>query len=75
MAPSAAFWAGMKLVRLYIAQDNRGWHEDIAYSHYQERLAELEMDGADVYMAKILPPKRRQRTHNVRTGPVAHLYG
>jgi PII-like signaling protein len=46
----------MKLVRLYIAQDNRGWHEDIAYSHYQERLAELEMDGADVYMAKILPP-------------------
>jgi hypothetical protein len=65
----------MKLVRLYISQDNRGWHEDIAYSHYQERLAELEMDGADVYMAKILPPKRRQRPDIVRTGPAAHLYG
>ena len=32
----------MKLVRLYISQDNRGWHEDIAYSRYQERLADLE---------------------------------
>jgi hypothetical protein len=65
----------MKTIRLYVSQDSRGWHEDIPYSHYQERLAELEMDGADVYMAKILPPKRRPRPDNVRTGPVAHLYG
>ena len=75
MEHSAAVWAGMKIVRLYISQDNRGWHEDIAYSRYQERLADLEMDGADVYMAKILPPKRRPRPDIVRTGPVAHLYG
>jgi hypothetical protein len=65
----------MKLVRLYVSQDNRGWHEDIAYSAYQERLADLEMDGADVYMAKILPPKRRPRPDNVRTGATAHFYG
>jgi hypothetical protein len=65
----------MKLVRLYISQDNRGWHEDIAYSRYEDRLTDLEMAGAKVYMAKILPPKRRPRTPTIRTGPVAHLYG
>jgi hypothetical protein len=60
-------------VRFYISQDNRSWHEDTPYSRYQERLAEIQMDGATVYMAKILPPARPERTYKSRTGPTAHL--
>jgi hypothetical protein len=65
----------MKTIRLYVSQDSRGWHEDIPYSRYEDRLTELEMTGADVYMAKVLPQPRRVRTPSVRTGAVAHLYG
>jgi len=51
----------MKLVRLYVLQNNRRWHEDIQYGDHLERVADLEMDGAQVYHAKILPAPPRMR--------------
>jgi PII-like signaling protein len=51
----------MKLVRLYVLQNNRRWHEDITYGDHLERVAELEMDGAHVYHAKMLAPAAKAR--------------
>jgi hypothetical protein len=58
----------MKLVRLYVLQNNRRWHEDIQYGDHLERAADLEMDGAQVYHAKILdtPAKTRRLRNSAR---------
>jgi len=55
----------MKIVRLYVLQNSRRWHEDIPYGDHLERVADLEMDGAQVYHAKILdPPVKTRRLRN-----------
>ena len=48
-------------MRLYVLQDNRRWHEDIAAASYLERVAEIEMEGGHVYHAKSLT---LERTYN-----------
>ena len=44
----------MKLVRLYVLQNNRRWHEDIPYGDHLERAADLAMNGAHVYHATVV---------------------
>jgi hypothetical protein len=44
----------MKLVRLYVLQNNRRWCEDIPYGDHLERTAELEMSGAQIYHASMV---------------------
>jgi hypothetical protein len=58
----------MKLVRLYMSQNNRRWHEDIPYGDHLERTAELEMEGVRIYHATIVEaqlqstkPRRRAK--------------
>jgi hypothetical protein len=58
----------MKLVRLYVLQNNRRWHEDIPYGDHLERAADLEMSGAKIYHASIVDaqlqstkPRRRAK--------------
>jgi PII-like signaling protein len=56
----------MKLVRIYVSQNNRRWHEDIPYGDHLERAAELEMEGAHIYHAsmvdaRVQTAKRRNR--------------
>jgi hypothetical protein len=56
----------MKLVRLYVLQNNRRWHEDIPYGDHLERTADLEMSGATIYHASMVEAqlqstKRRRR--------------
>jgi hypothetical protein len=56
----------MKLVRLFVLQDNSRRFIDIPYGQHLEAQAELEMAGANVYHAALLssPPKSR----NFRSG-------
>jgi len=56
----------MKLVRLYVLQNNRRWYEDIPHGNHLERTAELEMEGATIYHASVVnaqvqPTGRRSR--------------
>jgi len=56
----------MKLVRLYVLQNSRRWHEDIPYGSHLERTADLELEGATVYHASLItaqvqPTGRRSR--------------
>jgi len=55
----------MKLVRLYISQNNRRWHEDIPYGDHLERSAELQMDGATVYHASLLTGKTASSSQRI----------
>jgi hypothetical protein len=56
----------MKVVRLFVSQDNRSWYEDIPYGDHLERTADLEMSGGHVYHASLITPtpakKRRTST-------------
>lgn len=51
----------MKLVRLFVLQDNRRTFLDVPYGQHLEAQADLEMSGANVYHAALLsaPPKSR----------------
>lgn len=56
----------MKLVRIYVSQDNRRWSEDIAYGHHLERIADLEISGATVYHASALEPARKRSSARLK---------
>ncbi|NBS67409.1 hypothetical protein EBT31_00650 [bacterium] len=55
----------MKLVRLYVLQDNARRYEDIPAGHHLERIAEIEMSGGSVYHASLLS---QVKTRTPRTG-------
>lgn len=62
-------------MRFYISQDNRHWYEDLPHARYEDRLAELEMTGADVYTVKELPQFKKVPKPPRRNGPASHLFG
>ena len=53
----------MKLVRLFVLQDNCRSFLDVPYGEHTEIQADLELQGANVYHAALLssPPKRKRR--------------
>jgi len=51
----------MKLVRLFVLQDNSRHMVDVPYGHHTEAQADLEMAGAHVYHAVILNPPLKTR--------------
>ena len=55
----------MRIVRLYVVQDNRRWEEDIPYGPHLERVADLEIQGATVYHASLLS-QAKPRTNRSR---------
>jgi len=46
----------MKVVRLFVLQDNCRSFVDVPYAEYAEVQADLEMTGATVYHASLLSP-------------------
>ena len=46
----------MRTVRLYVVQDNRQWCEDLQHGAHLERIADLEIQGAQILHAKLLKP-------------------
>lgn len=48
-------------MRLYVLQDSARRYEDLPYGQHLERIAEIEMDGGNVYHASLLTENRRVR--------------
>jgi hypothetical protein len=56
----------MNLVRLYVLQDSARRYEDVPHGNHLERIAEIEMEGGNVYHASLLTLSAKARTP--RTG-------
>jgi hypothetical protein len=54
----------MSMVRLYVSQNNRHWHEDVPYGQHLERAADIELEGGTVYHASILPKTSTRPTRS-----------
>lgn len=64
----------MEIVRLYVSHNNASWHEDIPCGKHLDRLAELEIEGATVYHASLLPPITKKRTRSTGARLKQRLY-
>jgi hypothetical protein len=50
----------MRFVRLFVQKDSQRYFLDIPYGEHTEAQAALEMEGANIYYASLLPPEPKR---------------